>query len=155
MSFDSLEEIVEYAIGKEKEAQAFYREVSEEAATVGAKEMFVSFAGEEQEHQEMLEKLLAGDVDENIGDYELKWIPDIKRSNYIVDMDYRKGMGYRDILLLAMKREEKALALYNDLLKIAETEDQKKVFMIFCQEEAKHKLALETEYDDFMAEMGD
>ena len=64
-------------------------------------------------------------------------------------------MSYRDILLLAMKREEKALALYNDLQEKAETADQTKVFMILSQEEAKHKLALEAEYDDYMKAMGD
>jgi len=155
LPFESLEEIVTYAIEREKEAQAFYREVSQEATTAGAKEMFVSFARQEEKHQEMLEKLLAGDTDQNIRDYELKWIPDMKRSNYVVDMTYRKGMDYRDILLLAMKREEKALALYNDLLRRSEAEDHKRVFMILCQEEAKHKLSLEALYDDYMAEMGD
>jgi len=155
VSFESLEGIIEYALGNEKEAEAFYTEVSEQAGSKGVKEMFVSFAAEERKHQKMLENLLAGSIDQNIHDYELKWVPDIKRSNYVVDMTYRKGMAYRDILLLAMKREEKALALYNDLLDKSESEGQKKLFMILCQEEAKHKLALEKEYDDYMAEMGD
>ena len=117
--------------------------------------MFESFAGEERKHQVTLEKLMNDDIDESVANYKLKWIPDIKRSNYVVDMAYRKGMDYRDILLLAMKREEKALALYNDLQDKADSQGQKKVFKILCQEEAKHKLALETEYDDYMAEMGD
>jgi rubrerythrin len=64
-------------------------------------------------------------------------------------------MAYNEILMLAMKREEKALQLYNDFLEQAETEDGKKLFKILCQEEAKHKLALETMYDDYMAQMGD
>lgn len=155
MSFENLQGIIEYAIEKEKEAEEFYLSISKEATTSGIKEMFVSFAGEERKHQTTLENLLSNDIDENIRDYKLKWIADIKRSNYIVDMTYRKGMEYRDILQLAMKREEKALALYNDLQEKSESEDQKRVFMILSQEEAKHKLALETEYDDFMAKMGD
>ena len=57
--------------------------------------------------------------------------------------------------MLAIKREEKALKLYNDLQDRADTSEGKKVFKILCQEEAKHKLALETMYDDFMAELGD
>ena len=64
-------------------------------------------------------------------------------------------MGYRDILMIAMKREEKALKLYNELLQQSETEDRKKLFKMLCQEEAKHKLAFETMYDDYMAELGD
>lgn len=57
--------------------------------------------------------------------------------------------------MLAMKREEKALALYNEMLVKTENPEAKKLFQMLCQEEAKHKLALETKYDDYMAEMGD
>jgi rubrerythrin len=155
VSFKNLKDIIEYAIENEKEAEAFYLSISEEAVNSAIKETFLSFAGEERKHQKTLENLLSGEVDENIESYTLKWIPDIKRSNYVVDMTYEKGMNYRDILLLAMKREEKALGLYNDLQERCESEGQKRVFMILSQEEAKHKLALETEYDDMMAEMGD
>ena len=88
-------------------------------------------------------------------DYEFKWITDIKRSDYIVDLEYTPGMGYNDILMLAMKREEKALKLYNDFLEQTDSEEGKTLFKILCQEEAKHKLALETMYDDYMAKMGD
>ncbi len=49
-------------------------------------------------------------------DYKFKWIGDLKRSDLMVDIAWKKGMSYRDILLLAMKREEKALKLYNELL---------------------------------------
>jgi rubrerythrin len=54
-----------------------------------------------------------------------------------------------------MKREEKALKLYNEFLEQADTDEGKKLFKVLCQEEAKHKLALETIYDDYMARMGD
>ena len=64
-------------------------------------------------------------------------------------------MAYHELLMLAMKREEKALALYNELLAKVDTPESQKIFKMLCQEEAKHKLALETMYDDYMAEMGD
>ena len=54
-----------------------------------------------------------------------------------------------------MKREEAALKLYNTLLDQAEDEGAKTLFKMLCQEEAKHKLGLETMYDDYMAKMGD
>jgi rubrerythrin len=57
--------------------------------------------------------------------------------------------------LLAMKREEKSLALYNELEAKSASKEQKKIFQLLCQEEAKHKLSLETIYDDYMAKMGD
>ena len=60
-----------------------------------------------------------------------------------------------DVLLLAMKREEKALQLYNELAGKADNDDFIKLFKLLAQEEAKHKRALEIVYDDFMAEQGD
>ena len=155
MRFKDLKEIIHFAIGKEKEAATFYETISEQEPFSGSMEMFKEFAREEHKHQTLLEKFEQGGIDESIGEYKLKWIPDLKRTDYTIDMDYEKGMSYSDILLIAMKREEKALKLYNDLLEQAQKEDAEKLFKILCQEEAKHKLALETMYDDFMAKMGD
>jgi rubrerythrin len=79
----------------------------------------------------------------------------MKRSDYLVDIEYQKGMHYEDMLRLAMKKEEKALKLYNELAKKTEREDLITLFKVLSQEEAKHKLALETLYDDYMATQGD
>jgi len=54
-----------------------------------------------------------------------------------------------------MKREEKALAMYNELQNKTDNEEHIKLFKALCQEEAKHKLFLEKLYDDYMAEQGD
>jgi rubrerythrin len=134
MDFNNLTEIIDFAIAKEIEAAEFYRSVCEQENFSGKKEMFLEFAVE---------------------DYKFKWIADIKRSDYVEDVIYTPGMAYNDMLLLAAKREEKALALYNQMLANAATEEAKKVFKMLCQEEAKHKLALETMLDDYMAKMGD
>jgi rubrerythrin len=79
----------------------------------------------------------------------------MKRSDYLVDLEYEKGMPYSDILRLAMKREEKALKLYNELAEKTDKGSLTKAFSMLAQEEAKHKLALEALYDDYMAELGD
>jgi rubrerythrin len=100
-----------------------------------------------------LEGFLKGD--KKIGDYKFKWVPDMKRSDYMVDLKYKKGMAYPEMLRLAMKREEKALQLYNDLASKSEKSDLVKIFKMLSQEEATHKLKLETIYDDYMAMMGD
>jgi rubrerythrin len=90
-----------------------------------------------------------------VSEYKFEWIPDLKRSNYLVDSEYEKGMHYRDILRIAMKREEKALKFYNDVARDNKNEGHVKIFKILAQEEAKHKLGLEKLYDNFMAEQGD
>ena len=155
MKFENLEAIVDFAIEKEIEAAEFYSDLSQKEHFSGSSKMFEEFAAEERKHQKLLEDFKAQGLTASMEDYKLKWITDIKRSDYVVELEYQPGMAYNDILMLAMKREEKALKLYNDFLNQADTEDGKKIFKILCQEEARHKLALETMYDDYMAEMGD
>lgn len=153
MDFESFEEIIRFAIEKEEEAIAFYKEASLHESYSGAKEVFEEFAQEEIKHRTLLEEFLKGE--RAISDYRFEWIPDIKRSDYIVGVEYEKGMSYPEILRLAMKREEGSLALYNHLAEKTEDQDLVKTFQILRQEEAKHKLTLETLYDDFMAAQGD
>jgi rubrerythrin len=155
MEFENLKAIIDFAIEKETEAAEFYETTSREESMSGKKEMLLEFAQQERKHKDMLEKFLAEGIDAKIREYKFKWITDIKRSDYVDEVAYHRGMPYNEMLMLAMKREEKALKLYNALLAKTDHADAKKLFKVLCQEEAKHKLALETLYDDFMAEMGD
>lgn len=153
MNFESIEDILQFAIEKEEEAAAFYTDVSAQEPFSGAKETFLEFAREEQKHAALLRDFEGSQ--EKIKEYKLQWIPDIKRSDYMVEMIYEKGMHYADILRLAMKREEKALALYNQLQSKTDKDEYIRLFKMLAQEEAKHKQFLEGMYDDFMAEQGD
>ena len=155
MEFENLAAILDFAIEKELEAAEFYTNISKEEAFSGAGKMFEEFSQEERKHQQLLEDFKTRGLSASVADYTFKWITDIKRSNYVVELEYRRGMGYNEILMLAMKREEKALQLYNEFLDKADSEESRTLFKVLCQEEAKHKLALETMYDDYMAQMGD
>ena len=57
MEFESVNDIIDFAIEKEIEAAAFYTEASKEESMSGAKEMFGEFALEERKHQTLLETL--------------------------------------------------------------------------------------------------
>jgi rubrerythrin len=151
MVFETFEEIMEYAISKEKEAAKFYEEASKQEQYSGAKETFLGFSKEERKHQDMLENFSK----ENVEHYKIQKIPDLKRSDYLVDLNYEPGMPYADILRLAMKREEKALKFYTDFGERTQKEAHQKLFQVLSQEEAKHKLKLETMLDDYLAKMGD
>ena len=155
MAFENLQEIIDFAIEKEVEAADFYERISRESSMSGVKDMLKELATEERKHQALLAGLDKKGIADGLDSYKYEWIKDIKRSNFAVEMEYREGMAYNDILMIAAKREEKALELYNKLLDKAETEEEKKVFKMLCQEEAKHKLQFETMYDDYMAKMGD
>jgi len=153
MKFESIDDIIEFAKEKEQEAADFYEEVSKLEVFSGSKKLLEGFAKEEMKHYDLLDTI--GKNKEALSGYTFEWIHDLKRSNYLVDITYEKGMTYPDLLRLAMKREEKALKLYNEIAQQTENEDYLNTFKMLSQEEAKHKNFLETLYDDFMAAQGD
>ena len=151
MVFKSFNEAISFAIDKEQEAIDFYEMCSKEETFSGTKQMFLDFSNEERKHIQLIEN-----IDEKISSsLETVSIPDLKRSNYLVDTEYKKGMGYAEILQLAMKREEKAVQLYTDLSQNTTHQSLVQLFKQLAQEESNHKYQLETLYDDFMAKLGD
>ena len=75
-------------------------------------------------------------------------VTDLKLAEYVVDVDPDAELNYQNALILAMKREKSSFKLYTDLAAAAESEDLKQTFLALAQEEAKHKLRFEIEYDD-------
>lgn len=150
MSFDSIDNILAFAIDKENEAVDFYMDLSTKETFKSIKETFVNFANEEKKHANLLKGI--AENNDRIDEYELKDIPDLKISDYMVETEYQEGMFMQDILRLAMKREENAVKLYQDLGTQVGNAKFQKVFQMLAQEEQKHKLALESMYDDFLAD---
>ncbi|EMS77212.1 ferritin family protein [Desulfotignum phosphitoxidans] len=150
MNFGSIDEILTFAIDKENEAVAFYRDQAAKATKDSLKEIFESFAKEEEKHAALLSDISGNK--EKIESYEFKKIPDLRISDYMVEKDYEEGMPMPEILKVAMKREEKAVKLYQTLADQTGNADAKKLFLMLVQEESKHKLGLESMYDDYLAE---
>ncbi len=152
MNFQSIDEILDFAIDKEKEAVTFYNELSKKESMASLATTFKELAQEEAKHV----KLLAN-ISKNrkvIDKYELKKIPDLKISDYLVAKEYTEGMPMHDILVLAMKREEMAVKLYSNLAMGSVDQEVVKLFRLLAQEEAKHKLTFESLYDDDLASQG-
>jgi len=151
MNFKSVDEILEFAIDREKEAVKFYASFAQEAPSEALKQTFIDFSKEEEKHVALLSDISGNKA--KIDSYEFKKIPDLKISDYIVDTKYEKGMPMPEVLKLAMKREEKSVQLYQDLGNQTDNAEAKKLFEILVQEESKHKLGLESMYDDYLADM--
>ena len=143
MDQKAFEEIILFAIRKEVEAATLYRIYSNLAKSQNLKKMFQDLEAEELKHKTILETL----KNEDLTRYRFQKMPDLKISNYSLEKDYYPEMNYQEALILAMKREEKSVKLYQDLAKEATEPELKKMFQILAQEESKHKLKLETEYD--------
>jgi len=150
MTFKSVDEILEYAIDREKEAVKFYADLSEKDTFASVKDTFINFSKEEEKHVALLQGISADTA--KVESYQLKKVPDLKISDYLVETEYKEGMFMQDILRIAMKKEEMAVKLYQDLSEKADNANFCKLFDLLSQEEAKHKLILETMYDDFLAD---
>jgi len=145
MDLKPYEEIIKFAIDKEIGAFDFYTKASQVAKYSGAKDLFVDFAVEEDKHR----KLLEGITVEKIAQLKIdKDVPNLKISDYLVDVEFKPDLPYADILRMAMKMEERSLKLYTDLRDTAKDKEMNKLFEFLVQQEAKHKYALEIKYDE-------
>lgn len=141
--FQSVDELLDFAIKREEEANRFYTEMAEKMEKPWMKETFLDFASEELKHKEKLLGVKEGKYLEP----SKEKILDLKIAEYLTAKAPRADMDYQEALILAMKREKKAYQLYNSLAGATDDEDVKKTLEALAQEEAKHKLWLETEYD--------
>ena len=110
----------------------------------GAKELFAELAEEEEKHRKLFEHVSV----EKVFQEKLDPIPDLRISDYLIDVECQPDSSYADILRLVMKNEKHSLKLYNDLKESCVDEDLERLFEFLAHEEAKHKLKFEKIYDE-------
>lgn len=144
-AFDSFGDVLDFAIEREIEANKFYKDLAKKMNRPAMREVFESFAKEELGHKAKLEALKQGKKVQ-----AGKTPTDLQIADYIVDIKATPSMTYEDALVLAMKKEKAAFRLYLDLASQVDNEDQKILFLALAEEEARHKLRFELEYDTFV-----
>ena len=149
MKFGSVQEILEFAIQKEAEAHDFYLQWSGRMEKASMKKKLQDFANEEFKHKEKLTAIKTNKMQMQALSPE-KEVIDLKIGDYLVDVDPSADLDYQGALILAMKKEKKSFMLYDDLAEMTQDENIRTLFLGLAQEEAKHKLRLETEYDEYI-----
>lgn len=144
--FTNINDILDFAINAEQEAVDFYNGLAGKLTNEAMCKVFIQFAGEEMGHKA---KLL--DIKEK-GMFEVnaEKIMDLKIADYVVKSHVYTNMTYQDALILAMNKEKASFKLYLGLSERAPNDNLKNLFLILAQEESKHKLRFEIEYDDFV-----
>ena len=142
--WNSVNEALDFAISREEEAAEFYTVLAQTAADSSMRSLFEGFAKEELGHKSRLEAVKAKGAPASAD----QKVMDLKIGDYLVDVEATPNMDYQDTLIVAMKREKAAFRLYTDLAALADDEELKDTFKFLAQEEAKHKLHFEVEYDD-------
>jgi rubrerythrin len=139
----TVRDVLEFAIAREMESYQFYMDLAQLPVQAEVQDMIHRLAGEELVHRIHLEALQAGEVafarDEEVGHLNIE--------ETLADVTPGPGMSYADLLVIAMKKEQAAVRLYANLASIATDRVQRAVLKKMAQEEARHKLRLEVEYD--------
>jgi len=144
MSSEKLNEVLKFAIENELAAAEFYRDMQSKVKIQASKVMLKEFEQMELGHADILKNL---DL-HKIENYNPPKISNLKLSDYMVEPTIQDELSYQDVLVIAMKREEAATKMYNDLAAQAENTIVKNMFLKLAAEEARHKLQLETIYDE-------
>ncbi|MEZ5083376.1 MAG: ferritin family protein [Bacteroidales bacterium] len=144
--FENVDDILDFAINEEQMAVDFYSELAENSKTDDMRQVFMEFAEEEIKHKMRLLKI----KEEGFYTLEKEQITDLKISDYVVNVKPTPNMTYEEALILAMKKEKAAFKLYLALSDRAPNAALKDMFLGLAQEESKHKLRFEIEYDEYV-----
>lgn len=150
MNFVTLEEIINFAVEREETAYRLYKRAAELSTNIPSKKMFEEMAAEEAGHKEVFSRV---DLEKAETHRSVK-IPDMKISQYLVDVPFRKDMTYQEILTFAMKAEESAYKLYEAAAEAVEDPKLKKVLQLFADVERGHKARIEQLYDEHVLTEG-
>ena len=144
---DTIQAALDFTINEEEAAAAFYTHMAGMVERSWMKKIFQGFAKEELGHKAKLEAIKAGKKFLSSSKAE---IPDIKIGDYMVEVetDDPEQLDYQAALIIAMKKEKAAFRLYTDLAAATDDPELKEALLGLAQEEAKHKLRFEVEYDE-------
>ncbi len=142
--FESIDEILDFAIEREEQASSFYLMLAEQTENPKMKKVLEGFAREEKGHKAKLQSVKDGNA-HLLNDKEVQ---SLGIADYVVSTDPTPDMTYAEVLRLAMEKEKAAYRFYLDLAAVAEAKDYTDLFLELANEEAKHKLRFEIEYDD-------
>ena len=139
---DQMRKALDFAIAKEKEAEAFYKEWSQKATDPAVQGLFAELAGIEHGHMEMLSQITI----EEMAASGSPAASELNLSDWLINVKASPSLNLQEAMILAMKREQGAVALYSRLAEL--DGEARSLFEALAKEEGRHKTRLEAEYDD-------
>ncbi len=141
--FDSIADIIAFAIRREIEAAEGYARIAGLAETPGLRELAEDLRLQEEAHRRLLEGLTA----DTLRDLEASFTPDLHIVDSLADEELSGGMSIQDMLIFAAKKEARAIALYESLARMARHSGHERVFLFLAGQEREHKLKIEAAYE--------
>lgn len=139
-----VKEIIKQAAQQEDKAYRFYMDALKFVKDAAAQLWLKELAGEEIKHRDLLQNFDTSKVKK----FKPEKIQDLHISEYLVDKDISEVKDFQDVLIVAMKKEQKSYNFYVGMAKSTDNPEMKNLCKILAQEELKHKHKLELYYDD-------
>lgn len=142
--FKNVDDILEFAYQKEKEAAEFYLNWKNQVKNDAVKQVLYEFMQEEKKHMQLIAELKAGKK----LTVSTEGVNDLKLGDYFITIAPNAQMDFQHALQVAIQRELGSVKLYEKLASEVDNPEAKELFSALKEEEQKHKLRLETIYDD-------
>jgi len=147
MNTQEFNEILDFAVQREEEAVAFYRELQTEVKFKDQIQMLKELEAMEMGHIVVIESIRRKGVNEE----EIKKVPNLKISEYLTTETDMLDMTYQNVLIKAMKREEVSTKLYSEMSVKFNDNEISTLFRRLAAEEAQHKYHFERIYDEWIS----
>ena len=147
---DELGELWDTAVYKEIASQTVYLEAQRATDDPAAKAMLIELAEEELKHAGILRRMK--EAGWQSGDWNRASLSSLRLSEYFAGPDTLEGAGLQEVLLFAMKRELESVNFYTQMMGMLRLEAAKALCSRLAQEELKHKMKLELEYEKLFPE---
>jgi rubrerythrin len=138
-------EILELAICREADAYRLYMKMANRASDPQMKQILESLAKEELEHKARLELELM-----KLGVVVSSGIPTLTESLENDPDEPAVNMDFKDLLLLAIKKEQSSMRLYIELAAVTKDKTSRNMLISLAEEEAMHRARFEIEYNILM-----
>ncbi len=142
----TIKDALRVAINEEVKAYNLYKKTSEAVSNAGSRRMLTELANEEMKHRKILQeivtredyKALGNKIDQNR----------VGIAEFLDQIELKGSASPQEVLIFAIKEEEKALNFYNAMKADFSGTDLEEVFGRLAIEEFGHKQKLEQEYED-------
>jgi len=146
MTEQEFNEILDFAVDREREAVQFYRDLQKDAKFASQIEMLKELEDMELGHIEVIENIRR----KRVSEADIPTVPNLRISEYISADVEELDFSYPNILIRAMKRDENSFKLYTEMSQKFPDGEISLLFRKLASDEAKHKLLFERLYDDWI-----
>ncbi|MFP3951188.1 MAG: ferritin family protein [Candidatus Bathyarchaeia archaeon] len=144
----TVEKALRMGITLEQGAIDLYSGTAENVEDPGSKQLLLELAEDEKKHKKFFQRALEDPKKvERFGGLSRK-IEDLQITDRLVEESLSPNSRYQDMLIFAAQSEQKAHDFYTALAEQFKDHPLGEMWERFAEEELRHKVRLEEEYDD-------